>query len=77
MANNAKGLRTQRARMAERLEKIMAFAWEHGKVTNNDVEHLTGVKDTRALHYLNMLVRENKLVRFGHNHAFYKPVKGA
>jgi hypothetical protein len=76
MDNNAKSLRVQRVRMADRLEKIVVFARENGKVTNNDVERLTGVKDTRAVHYLNMLIKQNRLARFNENKStFYKVIE--
>lgn len=58
-----------------RLDKIMAYAREHQKITNDDVEHLTGVSDRQALRDLNSLVKEKKLVRFGKKkNVFYKPL---
>ena len=46
-------------------DKVQAKRGPYFFAIDNDVERLTGVKDTRALHYLNMLVREKKLARFG------------
>ncbi|MCU0679614.1 MAG: hypothetical protein MUC28_04195 [Planctomycetes bacterium] len=74
-ANIARGLLKRRQKKAERLEKIMAYARAQGKITNNDVERLTGVKDRCATDYLNLLVKQNRLVRFGaNNKTFYKAV---
>jgi len=58
------------------LEKIMAFAREKQKITNNDVEKLTGVKDRQATNYLAELTKKDLLTRFGQKkNTFYKPIK--
>lgn len=64
--------RSQRARKNE--EKIMAYAREHNRITNDEVEKITGVKDSQAQRYLNKLVKKGKLIRFGKtSNTFYKP----
>ena len=41
----------------------------------NEVEKLTGVKDAQATNYLNILVKQGKLIRFGKKkNIFYKPI---
>ena len=58
------------------LDKIMKYAREKQKVTNDDVERLTGVKHIQAARYLKKLKKQGKLVRFGKTiNIFYKPVK--
>ncbi len=58
----------------ENLKKVEAFAKENGGVTNDDVERLTGVKDTQATNYLNNLVKQGKLIRTGEkSNTIYKP----
>jgi len=58
------------------LEKIMAYANEKQKITNDDVEKLTGVKDDMATIYLNELTKKGLLMRFGQKkNIFYKPIK--
>ncbi len=59
-----------------RLDKIMVYAREKQKITNDEVERLTGVSDTQATRYLKKLVKEKKLVCFGKKkNVFYKPIK--
>jgi len=61
-------------KMAANLEKIMAYALEKQKITNDEVERLTGVHDRQALKYLKILVGQGRLVRFGNKrNTFYKP----
>ena len=58
------------------LEKIMEYARRTQKVTNNDVERITGVQDRQAGRYLKKLVKNKKLARFGrYKYTFYKPIK--
>jgi len=57
------------------LEMIMSYTREHGKITNDEVEHLVKVKDRQALRYLGQLVKQGRLVRFGtKKNTFYKIV---
>lgn len=66
----------RKEKMEKNLEKIMQYAWEKQKVTNNEVEKLTGVGDKQAERYLKILVKKRKLVKFGKTkNTFYKPVK--
>jgi hypothetical protein len=59
----------------DRLDKIMAYAIKHQKITNDEVERLTGVGHRQAVRYLNILVKDKKLVRFGKkSNIFYKPI---
>ena len=61
-------------KMQINLDKIMEYAGKTQKVVNDDVERLTGVKDDRAVQYLNILVKKGYLVRFGKtSNIFYKP----
>ncbi|MFH1822174.1 MAG: DUF977 family protein [Patescibacteria group bacterium] len=55
----------RREEMEKRLMAILEYAREHGQVTNDEVEKITGVGDRQALNYLNILVKQGKLVRFG------------
>ncbi len=65
--------RKQKAR--KNLDKIMEYARQTQKVTNDDVERITGVKDSQAENYLNKLIKQGKLVRFGKTkNIFYKPI---
>jgi len=58
------------------LDRIMEYAWETQKVTNNDVERITGVKHAQATRLLKKLVKDGKLARFGrYKYTFYKPIK--
>ncbi len=58
------------------LNKIMEYALKTQKVTNNDVERITGVGDVQAYRYLKKLVKQGKLIRFGKKkNTFYKPIK--
>ena len=67
----------KRAQVAkENLEKILKYAKEQQRITNDEVEKLTGVGDTQAANYLNTLVKQGKLIRFGKKrNIFYKPVQ--
>jgi len=66
----------RRENIEKNLKKIMAYAAETQKVTNNEVERLTGVSDRQALNYLSILVKRGDLVRFGkQKNNFYKPIK--
>ncbi len=72
-------LKTANAKRQEKkqanLNKIMAYAKERQKITNNDVEKLTGVKHVQAAKYLKILTKKRLLVRFGKTtNIFYKPV---
>ncbi|RLC39238.1 hypothetical protein DRH27_00200 [Candidatus Falkowbacteria bacterium] len=58
------------------LDIIMEYTWRTQKVTNNDVERITGVKHSQATRYLKKLVKQGKLIRFGrYRYTFYKPIK--
>ena len=58
----------------ENLNKILEYARAKQKITNDEVEKLIGVKDTQAVEYLNKLVEQGKLVRFGRtSNTFYSP----
>ena len=60
----------------ENLDKIMDYAREHNKITNDEVEQITGVGDVQAWRYLKMLSKRGKLIKFGiKKNTFYKPVK--
>lgn len=66
----------RRENMEKNLAKIMEYARQEQKVTNDDVERITGVSDRQALNYLKKLVKAGKLVRFGKKrNVFYKPVE--
>ena len=66
----------RRENMEKNLAQIMDYARETQKVTNDDVERITGVSDRQALNYLKKLVKADKLVRLGKKrNIFYKPVK--
>ena len=57
------------------LEKILKYAREHNRITNDEVEEITKVRDDRATEYLNILVKQGKIIRFGKTkNTFYKPV---
>lgn len=63
-------------KVEKNLEKIMQYAMEKQKITNNEVEKLTGIGDKQAERYLKILVKKRKLVKFGKTkNTFYKPVK--
>jgi len=60
----------------DNLKKILAYAREHNRITNDEVEKITGVRDDQATEYLNILVKQGKLVRFGKTkNTFYMPIK--
>lgn len=62
-------------RVELRLKAIIEYARISELITNNDVEALTGVSDTQATRYLNKLVRQGKLVRYGkYRHTYYKHI---
>ena len=66
----------RRENMEKNLAKIMDYAEKMQKITNDEVEKITGVSDRQSLNYLEKLVRADKLVRFGKKrNVFYKPVK--
>jgi hypothetical protein len=68
----------RRERVEENIKKIMAFTRENGRITNDGVERLIGVKDSRAGQYLKKLIKEKKLVRFGAGRKIhYKIAPGA
>ena len=69
-----KAAREKRSIMVEaNLNKIAAFAKEYGRVTNDEVEAITGVKDSRAREYLNRLLKERRLLRYGRGrYTYYK-----
>ncbi len=72
----AQALKAKAEKAAGHIEKILAYARETEKITNHDVRRLTGLKRRQATKYLDQLVDEKKLVRFGTKRGtFYKPVK--
>ncbi len=62
---NAGFIAKQMEQKAENKQKILAFAQEHEKIQNNDVEKLTGVSNATAERYLNELEKEGKLTQHG------------
>jgi len=72
-------LKANKARIThseKNLDRIMEYAWETQKITNDDVEKLTGVKHAQATRLLKKLVKNGKLARFGrYKYTFYKPIK--
>jgi len=57
------------------MDKIIKYARETQKVTNNDVEKLINISDRQALRYLKKLIKQGKLIKFGKKkNTFYKPV---
>ncbi|MCK9211790.1 MAG: DUF977 family protein [Candidatus Paceibacterota bacterium] len=62
---NAGFIAKQVEQKAENKEKILAFAQEHGKIQNNDVEKLAGVSNATAERYLDELEKEGKLTQHG------------
>ena len=65
----------QMEQKSENKQKILAFAQEHGKIQNNDVEKLTGVSNATAERYLDELEKEGKLAQHGTigQSVFYTP----
>lgn len=62
-------------KMQKNLSIITQYAREKQRITNDEVEKLTGVKDAQATNYLNILVKQGKLIRFGKKkNIFYKPI---
>ncbi len=62
--------------MKKNLAIIMEYAHRKQKITNDETEKITGVKNTQAYKYLKILVKQGKLVKFGKNiNTFYKPIK--
>ena len=60
----------------ENLEKIMACARQKQKITNQLAQRLTHVSRKQAERYLEVLVGQGKLVRFGKTkNTFYKPTQ--
>jgi len=54
----------------------MEYAVKTQKVTNDDVERLTGVGDAQAARYLKKLTKQGKIIKFGKtSNTFYKPIK--
>ena len=66
----------RRTRVEDNMNKIVKYAREIQKITNDDVERLIKVSDRQALRYLKKLVNQGKLIRFGvKKNTFYKPIK--
>lgn len=66
----------RQAKAQANLDKIIKYAREKQKVTNDDVERITGIKDAQATKYLKKLVKQGRIVKFGKtSNTFYKPVK--
>ncbi len=62
--------------MKKNLDTVMEFAALTRKVTNDDVERITGVNDSQAQRYLKKLVEDGKLTRFGKTSGiYYRPTK--
>ncbi len=55
----------QMEQKVENKQKILAFAQEHEKIQNNDVEKLAGVSNATAERYLDELEKEGKLTQHG------------
>ena len=55
----------QSKKKLENKSKILDFLKENEKVTNNDVEKLTGVSNATAERYLDELEKEGKLQQLG------------
>ena len=53
------------------LEKIIELSKNNSRITNNDVEKITGVGHQQAWRYLNILRKRKKLVRHGRGKATY------
>jgi len=63
-------------KIQDNLEKIMAYAREKQKITNDEVERITNVGDKQATRYLKILVKQSHLMKFGtYKNTFYKPIK--
>ena len=70
-----KARQIKREKAEANLAKIVEYALKHQRITNNDVENLIDVKDDQATNYLNILVKQGKLIRFGKTkNVFYKPI---
>jgi len=70
--------RERKNRVQMNLDAILEFALKSDIITNNDVEYLTNVSDAQARRYLNKLVRQGKLVRYGrYKNTYYKHVSKA
>ena len=66
----------RREKKAKNLEIIMEYAKRKNRITNDEVEKLTGIKDRQAQRYLNLLIKQKRLARFGKTkNTFYKPIK--
>lgn len=60
-----KGNERKRARVREKIEKLMTEIDKRGKVTNDDVEKLLHVSDATATRYLSELEKEGKIKQIG------------
>ena len=49
----------------ENKQKILDYLYENGRVTNNNVEKLTGVTHSSAERYLDELEKEGKITQHG------------
>ena len=68
----------QRAKMRKRevrLEKILAYVREKGRVTNDDIQKLLRVSDATATRYAAELVRRSLVEKVGRGRAAYYGVR--
>lgn len=61
----AAALRARQRKRDEKLEKIMAFARERGRVTNDEAQVLIGATNRSAARYLMLLVWQGRLKKAG------------
>lgn len=67
----------RREQVKENLKKIITFAREYSQIDNEDVKRITGLSESQARTYLDILEKRGKLVQFSTRgpKAFYKPAK--
>lgn len=61
----SKARATIQFRKQKKLEKIVEFVSEKGKISNDEVEKLLHVSDATATRYLEVLVKQGKLKKIG------------
>jgi predicted HTH transcriptional regulator len=59
----------------ENIGKVLAFIWEHGRITNNQIEELLGVSDATATRYLDELEGRGKIIQKGDGRSTYYELK--
>jgi predicted HTH transcriptional regulator len=56
------------------LEKIMAYALEHERITNTQAQAIIRKSHRQTVRYLNQLLKQDQLTKFGtKSNIFYKP----